>query len=252
MAEEPKLALFFDWENLSLGLKEAKYDSFDLNCVLQRLVEKGRIVVKRAYADWEAYSKDKRTLHEAGIELVYVPRRDYSGKNSADIRMVVDAMDLCFSKEYIDIFVLASGDSDFTPLVAKLRENNKTVIGLGIKNSTSKLLVENCDEFIFYDDLVRQRKTKSTRIGSRVPKRKAEGFRRVLEAIEALVREDKEVIWASMVKQTIKRKYPDFNESYYGYDSFSQMLEDMRKYGLIELEKDRKSGTFVITAYREE
>ncbi len=252
MAEEPKLAVFFDWENLALGIKEARYKSLDLNCILQRLVEKGRIVVKRAYADWEAYSKEKRALHEAGVELVYVPRRDYSGKNSADIRMVVDAMDLCFSKDYIDIFVLASGDSDFTPLVAKLRENNKTVIGLGVKNSTSKLLVENCDEFLFYDDLVRQTKAKAPKISAKVPPRKAEGFRRVLEAIDALVREDKEVIWASMVKQTIKRKYPDFNEGYYGYHSFSQMLEDMRKYGLIEIEKDRKSGTFIITGYREE
>jgi len=252
MVDEPKLALFFDWENLALGLKEAKYSSLDLNCVLQRLVEKGRIVVKRAYADWGAYGKDRKMLHEAGVELVYVPRREYSGKNSADIRMVVDAMDLCFSKDYIDIFVLASGDSDFTPLVAKLRENNKTVIGLGVKNSTSKLLVENCDEFIFYDDLVRQTRSKAPKINVRVPKKKAEAFHRVLEAIDALVREDKEVIWASMVKQTIKRKHPDFSESYYGYHSFSQMLEDMRKYGLIELERDRKSGTFFITAYREE
>ncbi len=252
MSDEPKLALFFDFENLALGVKEARYRSFNLKSILQRLVEKGKIVVKRAYADWESYSKDKRDLHEGGVELIYVPRREYAGKNSADIRMVVDAMDLCFSKEFIDIFVLASGDSDFTPLVAKLRENDKTVIGLGVKNSTSKLLIENCDEFIFYDDLVRRRPRTTPRLGAKIPKKKAEGFQRVLDAVEALVREGKEGIWASMVKQTIKRKHPEFNEGYYGYHSFSQILSDMRKTGLIELEKDKKSGGFVITGYQEE
>jgi uncharacterized protein (TIGR00288 family) len=251
MSDDQKLALFFDFENLALGIREARYSSFDLKCILGRLVEKGRIVVKRAYADWESYAKEKRPLHEGGVELIYVPRRDYSGKNSADIRMVVDAMDLCFSKEHIDMFVLASGDSDFTPLVVKLRENDKTVIGLGVKNSTSKLLIENCDEFIFYDDLVRTTR-KAPRIGKKVPKEKAEGFQRVQDAIEALVREDKEIIWGSMVKQTIKRKHPEFNEGYYGYHSFSQLLSDMRKAGLIEIERDKKSGGFVITGYQED
>ena len=251
MSDEAKLALFFDFENLALGIREARYPSFELNPILQRLVEKGKIVFKRAYADWETYSKDKRPLHEGGVELIYVPKRDYSGKNSADIRMVVDAMDLCYSKEHIDIFVVASGDSDFTPLVAKLRENDKTVIGLGVKNSTSKLLVENCDEFIFYEDLVRK-KEKRSRLGAQIPKKKAEAFTRVMDAIEALVREDKEIIWASMVKQTIKRKFPDFNEGYYGFSSFSQLLSEMQKGRLVEIEKDSRSGGFVITGYQEE
>jgi uncharacterized protein (TIGR00288 family) len=251
MSDEQKLALFFDFENLALGIREARYASFDLDRILQRLVEKGRIVVERAYADWETYAKEKRRLHEGGVELIYVPHRDYSGKNSADIRMVVDALDLCFSKEHIDIFVLASGDSDFTPLVAKLRENDKKVIGLGVKNSTSKLLVDNCDEFIFYEDLVRQ-STKKPRITAKIPKQKVEAFSRVIDAIDALVREDKDVIWASMVKQTIKRKHPDFNEGYYGFHSFSQLLEDMRKNRLIELEKDTRSGGFVVTGYQED
>ena len=246
MSDERKLAVFFDFENLALGVKEARHSSFDLNRVLSRLVEKGKIVFKRAYADWEAYAKDKRSLHENGVELVYVPHRGYSGKNSADIRLVVDAMDLCFSKEHIDIFVIASGDSDFTPLAAKLRENDKTVIGVGVKNSTSKLLVENCDEFIFYEDIVRTTRKKA-RIGSKIPKKKAEAFHRVADAIEALVREDKEIVWASMVKQTIKRKYPDFSEGYYGYGSFSQLLTDMSKNGLIELEKDTRSGSYIVT-----
>jgi uncharacterized protein (TIGR00288 family) len=253
MAEETKIALFFDFDNLALGIREAKYSSFDLRCILQRLVEKGRIVVKRAYADWEHFTKEKRPLHEGGVELIYVPRREYSGKNSADIRMVVDAMDLCFSKEHIDMFVLASGDSDFTPLVAKLKENAKTVIGLGVRNSTSKLLIDNCDEFIFYDDLVKQTHARPRqRLSAKVPKTKADVFQLVLDAIEGLVREDKGVIWASVVKQTIKRKNPDFNESAHGYNSFSQLMSDMRQHGLIQLEKDERSGGFVVTAYQEE
>jgi uncharacterized protein (TIGR00288 family) len=251
MSVEPKLALFFDFDNLALGIKEARYTAFDLKCVLQRLVEKGRIVFKRAYADWEHFAKEKRPLHEGGVELIYVPRREYSGKNSADIRMVVDAMDLCSSKEHIDIFVLASGDSDFTPLVLKLKENAKTVIGLGVRNSTSKLLIENCDEFIFYDDLVKPTRPRA-RLSPKVPKNKAEVFGHVLEAIEALVREDKDVVWGSMVKQTIKRKQPDFNEASYGYRAFSQLLTDMRDHGLIQLERDERSGGFVITGYQEE
>lgn len=252
MSDEPKLALFFDFENLALGVRDAHFATFELNPILQRLVEKGKIVVKKAYADWEAYSKDKRPLHEGGVELIYVPRREYSGKNSADIRMVVDAMDLCSSKEHINMFVIASGDSDFTPLVSKLRENDKTVIGLGVKNSTSKLLVENCDEFIFYEDLVRKKAQRPGLSEKKIPKKKAEAFSRVMESIEALVREDKDVIWASMVKQTIKRKFPDFNEGYYGFTTFSGLLSDMRKSGLVEIERDSRSGGFVITGYQEE
>ena len=250
MSDEFKLAVYFDFENLALGVKEARYPSFEIGPILQRLVEKGRIIVKRAYADWEGYTDYKRPLHEAGVELIYVPKRRYSGKNSADIRMVVDAIDLCYSKDHVNFFVIASGDSDFTPLVTKLRENDKTVIGLGVKNSTSPLFVENCDEFIFYEDIVRLKQKRST-IDAKVPAKKAEAFQRIMDAIDALVRESKDVIWASMVKQTIKRKHPDFDEGYYGYGSFSQLITDMREQGLIEIEKDQKSGGFVITAVKE-
>ena len=250
MSDESKLAVYFDFENIALGVKEARYPSFEIGPLLQRLVEKGRVVVKRAYADWEGWQEHKRPLHEAGVELIYVPKRAYSGKNSADIRMVVDAMELCYSKEYVNLFVIASGDSDFTPLVAKLRENDKTVIGLGVKNSTSPLFVENCDEFIFYEDIVRLKQKRSS-IDAKVPEKKAEAFQRTLDAIEALAREGKDVIWGSMVKQTIKRKHPDFDEGYYGYNAFSTLLTDMQKTGLVEVEKDQKSGGFIITAYKE-
>lgn len=250
MTVEPKIAVFFDFENLALGVKEARYKEFEISKILQRLVEKGKIIIKRAYADWESYSKYKRTLHECGVELIYVPRRSYSGKNSADIRLVVDTLDYCFSKDHIDIFVVASGDSDFTSLVTKLRENNKIVIGLGVKNSTSPILIDNCDEFIFYEDVVSPPK-KKWKLNAKMSKQKTEAFTKVLEAIDALVREDKDVIFASMVKQTIKRKYPDFYEGYYNYDSFSQLLVDMSKSGVIDIEKEKKSGGFLITAYKE-
>ncbi len=250
MSDEYKLAVYFDFENIALGVKDANYPSFEIGPIIQRLVEKGRIIVKRAYADWESYQDYKRPLHEAGVELIYVPKRRYSGKNSADIRMVVDALDLCYSKDHVNFFVIASGDSDFTPLVSKLRENDKIVIGLGVKNSTSPLFVENCDEFIFYEDIVRLKQKRST-IDAKVPAKQAEAFQRILDAIEALARESKDVIWASMVKQTIKRKHPDFDEGYYGYGSFSQLISAMSETGLVEIEKDKKSGGFVITAYKE-
>ena len=254
MTDDAKLAVFFDFENLALGVRDTQPPKqiFQVGPILQRLVEKGKIVVKRAYADWEGYAQYRRTLHESGVELIYLPKRGYSGKNSADIRMVVDAMDLCFSKEHLTIFVIASGDSDFTPLVTKLRENDKTVIGVGVKNSTSALFVENCDEFLFYEDLVRHTKKPRAQINSKVPKKKAEAFQRTLDAIEALVREAKDVIWGSMVKQTIKRKHPDFDEGYYGYSSFSQLLTDMQSNSIIDLEKDSKSGGYIITAFEEE
>jgi uncharacterized protein (TIGR00288 family) len=248
MADEPKLALFIDFENIALGATQAKLEDFEIQRVLERLVEKGKIVVKKAYADWSAYKKFKQPLHEAGIELIDIPQRGYSGKNSADIKVVVDAMDLCNSKEHINFFVLASGDSDFAPLVSKLKENNKTVIGVGVRSSTSELLSSNCDEFIFYDDLVNL--PSSAKVPSKLgnlPKKKHKAFEMVLDAMEALRREDKEVLWSSMVKQTMKRKQPSFSEAAYGYSSFSELVEDGAAMGLFNIAKDEKSGSYIIT-----
>jgi uncharacterized protein (TIGR00288 family) len=246
MAEESKLALFIDLENIALGASEAKLEDFDIHRVLERLVEKGKIVVKKAYADWTVYKKFKQPLHEAGIELIDIPQRRYSGKNSADIKMVVDAMDLCYSKEHINFFVLASGDSDFAPLVSKLKENDKTVIGVGLRQSTSELLSSNCDEFIFYDDLVTKPARSSRRLEN-LPKKKTRAFELVLDAMEALRREDKEILWSSMVKQTIKRKQPSFSEATYGYGSFSELVEDGARMGLFRITKDERSGSYVMT-----
>lgn len=244
---ESKIALFMDFENIALGVREAKYKNFEISKILERLVEKGKIVCKKAYADWEAYVKYKQPFHEAAIELIEVPRKSYSGKNSADIRMVVDAMDLCSSKEHINVFAIASGDSDFSPLVSKLKENDKYVIGIGVKNSTSNLLIENCDEFIFYEDLVREHTTTAqTHKLREMPKKQKEAFERILDAIQALLRENKEVIWGSMIKQTIKRKHPEFNEEYYGYRSFSQLLEDAQARNMLSLKKDARSGSYVV------
>jgi uncharacterized protein (TIGR00288 family) len=251
MPEESKLALFIDLENVALGAAEAKLDDFDIHRVLERLVEKGKIVVKKAYADWSAYKKFKQPLHEAGIELIDIPQRRYSGKNSADIKVVVDAMDLCYSKEHINFFVLASGDSDFAPLVSKLKENNKTVIGVGLRQSTSELLASNCDEFIFYDDLVIKTSRPPRRLDN-LPKKKHKAFEMVLDAMEALRREDKEVIWSSMVKQTIKRKQPSFSEATYGYGNFSELVEDGARMGLFKIVKDEKSGSYVISEVEKE
>ena len=246
--DEAKIALFMDFENIALGVREAKYKSFEIMKVLERLVEKGKIVYKKAYADWETYGKYKQPFHEAAIELIEVPRKHYSGKNSADIRMVVDAMDLCYSKDHISVFAIASGDSDFSPLVSKLKENDKYVIGVGVKNSSSDLLIENCDEFIFYEDLVRESSPSvHTKKVQDLPKKQKEAFERILDAIRALLRENKEVIWGSMVKQTIKRKHPEFNEEYYGYRSFSHLLEDAQARNLVALKKDQRSGSYIVT-----
>ena len=252
MAEEPKLALFVDLENIALGVRDAKPKGkgFEISRILERLVEKGKIIVKKAYADWGSYRDFKRPFHEAGIELIDIPQRRYSGKNSADIKMVVDAIDLSYSKEHVNYFVIASGDSDFVPLVSKLKENDKTVIGVGVKNSTSELLAANCDEFIYYDDLVRQAPRELPRM-AKLPKKKQECFKLVLDAIEALERENKEVIWGSMVKQTIKRKNPSFSESYYGYSRFNSLLEDVARLDLIKISKDQKSGTYIVTGIGE-
>lgn len=244
MNEERKLALYIDFENIARGVKEAAYKGFEIKLVLERLVEKGKIMVKRAYADWSRYVEYKRPFHEAAIELIDVPQSRYSGKNSADIRMVVDAMDLSHAKEHIDTFALVSGDSDFSPLVSKLRENNKYVIGLGVKTSSSELLVANCDEFLYYEDLVRE--AKKTGLLKPLPEKKAEAFGQIIEAVQALQRENYEVLWGSMIKQTVMRKNPAFNESYYGYSTFSKLLEDAAKHKILELKRDEKSRTWIV------
>jgi uncharacterized protein (TIGR00288 family) len=243
---EQRLSLFIDFENIALGVRDAQYKKFDIHLVLQRLIEKGRIVFKKAYADWTRYSEYKREFHEAAIELIDIPQRNYSAKNSADIRMVVDAMDLVASKGHITTFVICSGDSDFSPLVSKLKENDKSVIGVGVKNSTSNLLIANCDEFIFYEDLVRE--THALPSIDNLPKKKQDVFRLFLDSVQALRRENYDVIWGSMIKQTMQRKQPNFNESYYGYRSFSELLQDAERHGLLTMKKDAKSGGYVVSA----
>jgi uncharacterized protein (TIGR00288 family) len=245
---ESKIALFIDFENIAIGVTDAKYKKFEIDLVLARLLEKGKIVVKRAYCDWDRFPDYKRELHEAAIELIEIPGRKYSGKNSADIRMVVDAMDMAWSKDHIDLFVVASGDSDFSPLVSKLKENDKYVIGVGVKNSSSDLLIDNCDEFIFYEDLVRG-VAKTPAVNTFKDKKQAEAFKLLIDSIKALMRENKEILWGSMVKQTMQRKKPTFNEEYYGYNTFSDLLEDAQSNNIIRLKKDGKSGSYVITGF---
>jgi len=245
------LAVFIDFENLALGFKDKKGQKFNMQKVLERLVEKGKIIVKKAYADWSNYSEYKKPLHEAAIELIEIPRRSMIGKNSADIRLCVDAMDLSYSKVHIDTFVIVSGDSDFSPLVSKLKENGKHVIGLGIKESTSDLLMNNCDEFIFYEDLERTTGIAPT-IKKTLPKKKKEAIQLLVDSISALVRENKEILWSSMVKETMKRKKPSFNESYYGYRAFSDLLEDAQNRGFVQLRTDSRSGTYVVVGFGKE
>jgi uncharacterized protein (TIGR00288 family) len=243
--DEQRLALFIDFENIAIGVRDAHYRKFDINLVLERLLEKGKVLVKKAYADWSRYSDYKRAFHEAAIELIEVPQKSVGGKNSADIRLVVDAMDMSFQKEHIDCFVVCSGDSDFSPLVSKLKENNKYVIGLGVKNSTSDLLIENCDEFIFYEDLVRGQQRQMPAMGS-LPEKIQEAFQLLVDAILALQRENKEVLWGSMVKETMKRKKPSFNETYYGFRTFSHLLEEAQRKGIVTLRRDAKSGSYIV------
>jgi len=264
--ETRNMALFCDFENVALGVQDAKYEKFDINRVLERLLLKGSIVVKKAYCDWQRYKDFKTGMHGASFELIEIPHVRQSGKNSADIRMVVDALDLCYTKGHVDTFVIISGDSDFSPLVSKLRENAKIVIGVGVKNSTSDLLIANCDEFIFYDDLVREdevkrraqkkrRETQKPGASSRDRDAPAgddkvqEVFDLVLETLDALVaeRSEGEKIWGSMVKQALKRRKPGFNESYYGFRAFSDLLEEAEKRGFIKLEPDEKSGGYVLS-----
>ncbi|HEY0513696.1 MAG TPA: NYN domain-containing protein [Thermoanaerobaculia bacterium] len=244
---ERKIAMFCDFENIALGVRDSEISKFDITLVLERLVEKGKIIVKKAYADWERYSDYKRPFHESAIELIDIPQKYYSGKNSADIKMVVDAMDLSYSKEHLDTFVLLSGDSDFSPLVSKLKENNKYVIGIGVKNSSSNLLVDNCDEFIYYEDVWRDSQ-KGPKLDG-LNKKTAEAFSLMIESIQALIRENKDVLWGSMIKQTMQRKRPSFNEGYYGYSTFSELLEDAERKQIIKLKKDQRSGTYIVTGF---
>jgi uncharacterized LabA/DUF88 family protein len=244
--DEQRLALFIDFENIAIGVRDAHYRKFDVNLVLERLLDKGKLLSKKAYADWSRYSDYKRAFHEAAIELIEVPQKSVGGKNSADIRLVVDAMDMSFQKEHINCFVVCSGDSDFSPLVSKLKENNKYVIGLGVKNSTSDLLIENCDEFIFYEDIVRVQQRPLPAISGTLPPKLQDCFELLADSVLALQRENKEVLWGSMVKETMKRKKPSFNESYYGFRTFSHLLEDAQRRGIVTLRKDQKSGSYVI------
>jgi uncharacterized protein (TIGR00288 family) len=265
--EVTSMALFCDFENIALGVRDANYEKFDIEKVLERLLLKGSIVVKKAYCDWERYKAFKAPMHEASFELIEIPHVRQSGKNSADIRMVVDALDLCYTKSHVDTFVIISGDSDFSPLVSKLRENNKAVIGVGVKNSTSDLLIANCDEFIYYDDLVRQKrkapaKKRATKAAAAAEapspgaaakpstdeERRQEAMDLVVGTIEALIAErgDEERIWGSMVKQALRRRKPGFNESFYGFRSFNELLEDAARHGLLMLERDEKSGGYLV------
>ena len=268
MAGQPEItnmALFCDFENLALGVRDAKYAQFDMQKVLERLLLKGSIIVKKAYCDWERYKAFKASMHEAAFELIEIPHVRQSGKNSADIRLVVDALDLCYTKAHIDTFVILSGDSDFSPLVSKLRENNKCVIGVGVKKSTSDLLIANCDDFLFYDDVVREQEQKKQRAATHAtgtttggaPKKttkKTEHDKRqeavdlVMETLEALIAERgaEDTIWGSMVKQALKRRQPGFNESYYGFRSFSALLEEAERRQLLALERDEKSGGSIL------
>jgi uncharacterized protein (TIGR00288 family) len=280
------MAVFCDFENVALGVREAKYDKFDIGKVLERLLLKGSIVVKKAYCDWDRYKEFKAPMHGASFELIEIPHVRQSGKNSADIRMVVDALDLCYTKSHVDTFVIVSGDSDFSPLVSKLRENAKVVIGVGVKKSTSDLLIANCDEFIYYDDLVRDHKPRKAAVPRKPPAKankespappgegRGEGRRGspspagegrgegqneekvqealnlVLETVDALTDErgEDDTIWGSMVKQALKRRKPGFNEGYYGFRSFNQLLEEARSRGLLDLERDEKSGGYAVWA----
>ncbi|MBI5230718.1 MAG: NYN domain-containing protein [Coriobacteriales bacterium] len=261
MAEEAhSLAVFIDFENVALGAERPnvngrrrrttaapkKPEPLDMKRILERLVEKGKIVSKRAYADWSRFGDYVGPMHELGIELTEIPVRGMTGKNSADIRLAVDAMELSHAKEHIDTFVIVSGDSDFTPLVSKLKENGKIVVGVGMRDSTSDLLAANCDEFIYYEDIGM---TSSPSIGTTVPSKKKPAFQLLFETIEALQRENVGAMHSSLVKDTMRRKQPQFSESSYGYRSFSQMLEDAQQLGFITLRTDTRSGTYVVEGF---
>jgi uncharacterized protein (TIGR00288 family) len=250
VSEEPLIAVFIDFENLALGVRDfrkGKSEPFHIQLVLKRLLEKGRIVFKRAYCDWNNYRDSAREFHGQGIELVDIPQSKASGKNSADIHMVVDALELCYAKQHIDIFALISGDSDFSPVAAKLKENNKRVIGCGVKNSTSDLLIANCDEFIYYDDLVRasEKPRPPTKKGKDDSDKKPEAVERLLKIVQSL-EADYDPLWGSVVKQALRRVHPDFNEAYYGYRTFSDLLEDAESRGMLHLEHDESRGNYQV------
>lgn len=252
MADEQLIAVFIDFENLALGAKETPQGTFDIKLVLKRLLEKGRLVYKRAYSDWSRYQKYVRDFHEQGIELIDIPQTKFSGKNSADIRMVVDAIDLCYAKQHIDAFALVSGDSDFSPLVSKLKENDKRVIGCGIKSSTSDLLIGNCDEFIYYDDLARAAGRKQSRGEKKKAAQKGGANGKRQEALDMLVEivdsleADYDPLWGSMVKQTMRRVHPGFNENYYGFKNFSELLETAQTQKLIRIDFDDARGNYIV------
>lgn len=239
------IAVFIDLENLAIGVQDAKLGEFEIQPILKRLVEKGNVVVRRAYADWKRWEAYRRPLYGAGVELIELPGGLASGKNSADIKMVVDVLELSYAKAHIDTFALVTGDSDFYPLVAKLRENDKYTISVGVKASTSKLLVDTCDEFVYYDDLVRERAQRRPKRTASLPTRKQEAFDLLLDAVEALQRENRE-LHSSLVKETMKRKQPQFSEEYHGYRSFNRLLEDAAKRGVVSIRKDARSGTYVV------
>lgn len=251
-SREHNLAVFIDLENLAQGFTNQKKTRFEIQKVLERLLEKGKLIVKKAYADWNRYQAYTTTFHECAIELIEIPKRSQTGKNSADIRLVVDAMDLAWSKPHIDTFVIVSGDSDFSPLVSKLKENGRSVIGMGMKGSTSELLRDNCDEFIYYEDLERieedEQKLNAT-IEKDLPERKREAFSLLIDACNALVRENHDVLYASLIKDTMKRKKPSFDESYYGYRSFNNILEEADNRALIDIEVSPRSGTYIVTRF---
>ena len=270
MSEEPLIAVFVDYENLALGARDSKWRTLNIDLILKRLLEKGRIVYKRAYCDWSQYRSDVRDFHARGIELIDIPRSKMSGKNSADIRMVVDALDLCYSKEHIEIFALLTGDSDFSPLVSKLKENHKRVIGCGVKNSTSGLLMGSCDEFLYYDDLAKaadlkadkraeKQKSKPAASKKKASKTKAasksktssestdedgaDGIDLMLEILESLSN-DYDAVWGSMIKQALRRVHPDFNEASAGYRNFAELLQDAEREGCVKLEYDERRGNY--------
>jgi uncharacterized protein (TIGR00288 family) len=246
MSDEPLIAVFVDFENLAIGVRQMRAGKFQIDLVLKRLLEKGRIVLKRAYCDWGNYRDEMKDFHAQGVEMIDIPQTKTSGKNSADIRMVVDALDICYSKAHIDVFALISGDSDFSPLVSKLKENNKRVIGCGVKASTSDLLIGNCDEFIYYNDLIRTAKRARTIAPKgKTEDKKQEAYDRVMEVLHS-VEQDYDTLWGSLLKQAIRRVYPGFNEGYYGYGSFSDLLEDLKQQGLLELEFDEDRGNYKV------
>ena len=252
LRKELTTAVFVDFENLALGVEEDKKGRFEIELVLKRLLERGRSVFKRAYCDWTRFKEFMHEFHRLGFEMVDIPSSRVSGKNSADIRMVVDAIDLCYSKSHIDTFVLLTGDSDFSPLVSKLKENAKRVVGCGVRSSTSDLLANNCDEFIFYDDLIRVQKRTQTRQKPKkesTDKRKQEAFDRLVATVASL-ETDYDPVWGSLVKPTLKRVYPGFNESYYGYTTFAELLQDAAKEGLIHLDLDEQRGNYRVRSVR--